>query len=135
MRHVEIVLRVSRLTTAILGIGKIYKDTRSGLLELEGFRMGIEFNITDMVAVFGVDNSETAVAIADIDALSVCIVTNVVGVVGKFYALDTLKRRAIEDVARAGLPVGDKDLVELGTEADALRLMQSRDALEMLAGI
>src|SRR6478672_1047056 len=119
----------------LFGIGKIYEDARSGLLQLKGFRVGIKPDITNMVAVFSVDNSETAVAIADIDALSVCIVTNVVGIVGKFYALDALKRRAIEDVARPGLPVGDKDFIELRNEADALRLMQSRNALEMLAGI
>lgn len=45
--------------------------------------MGIEFNITDAVAVGRVDNSEAAAAVADVDAPSDCIVSNIVGVIGK----------------------------------------------------
>ena len=97
-------------------LGKIYKDARPRFFQLEGFRVGIKPDITNVVAVFSVDNTETAFAIADIDALSACIVTNVVGIIGKFDALDAVKRRAMEDIAGTSLSIRNQQLVEFRNE-------------------
>lgn len=97
--------------------------------------MGIEFNITDAVAVGRVDNSEAAAVVADVDAPSDCIVSNIVGVIGKFYALDALKGRTIKNVAGATFSVRDVDFIELRNKAHPLRLLQSTDTLQMLAGV
>jgi hypothetical protein len=77
----------------LFGIGKVYKDAQPRRFQLKGFRVGIKPNITNVVAGFSVDNFEAAAAVADVDAPSDCIVSNVVGVIGKFYALDALKGR------------------------------------------
>src|SRR5207249_380731 len=80
------------------------------------------------------DNAEPAAPITDVDTPGGSIVSNVVGIIGKFDALDGLERRAVKDFAGATLRVGDKDLVKLRNETNALRLMQSGNGLHVLAG-
>src|SRR6266576_321870 len=116
-----------------LRIGQIHKDTRSRLLQLKRFRVRIELDIADLIAVDRINDAESTAAISNIDAPRSSIVTNIVGVVGKFYRCDALERRAVEDVAGTALAVGDENLVELRDETNALRLIKTADALKMLA--
>src|SRR5262245_36186862 len=95
--------------------------------------MAVEFDLAELITSRSIDNAEPAAPITDIDAAGGCIVSNVVGVIGKLYGLNYLKRRAIEHIAGATLRVRDIDLVKLRNETDALRLMQSCNAADNLA--
>src|SRR5262249_62277853 len=80
-----------------------------------------------------IKNPDPAAPITDIDAAGGCIVSNVVGVIGKLYALDELERRSIEHIAGAAFRIGDVDLVKFRDETNTLRLIQSGDAMDTLA--
>src|SRR5690348_5313515 len=95
--------------------------------------MALEFDLADFNTSRSINNAEPAAPITDIDAAGGCIVSNVVGVIGKLYAHDELERRSIEHVAGSAFAIGDKKLVELGDETNTLRLMQSGDAPDALA--
>src|SRR5262245_27822747 len=94
--------------------------------------MTLEFDRADLITSRSIDNPEPAASITDIDTAGGCIVSNVVGVIGKLYALDELERRSIEHVAGTALTIGDKNLVELGDKTNTLRLMRSGDAPDAL---
>src|SRR5215813_2766113 len=95
--------------------------------------MAVEFDLAELITSRSIDNAEPAASITDVDAVGGCIVSNVVGVIGKLYVLDELERRSIEHVAGTALTIGDKNLVELGDETNTLRLIQSGDATDTLA--
>ena len=95
--------------------------------------MALEFDLAELITSRCIDNAEPAAPITDVDTPGGSIVSNVVGIIGKFDALDGLERRAVKDFAGATLRVGDKDLVKLRNETNALRLMQFGDAVDTLA--
>src|SRR5215475_830652 len=95
--------------------------------------MALEFDLAKLITRPSIDNAEPAAPITDIDAAGGRIVSNVVGVIGKLYALDELERRSIEHVAGTAFAIGDQNLIELGDKTNTLRLMQSGDAPDTLA--
>src|SRR5262245_48695858 len=95
--------------------------------------MTLEFDRADLITSRSIDNPEPAASITDIDTTGGCIVANVVGVIGKLYALDELERRSIEHVAGTAFAIGDVDFVKFGDETNTLRLMRSGDAPDTLA--
>ncbi len=54
--------------------------------------MAIELNGAKLITSRSIDNPEPAASITDVDTTGGSIVSNVVGVIGKFDALDGLKR-------------------------------------------
>src|SRR5262245_59011412 len=117
----------------LLGRRNIYEDTWPGPLYLEGFRVALEFDLAELITSRSINNAEPAVPITDIDVAGRSIVSNVVGVIGKLYALDDLERRSIEHVAGTAFAIGDKNLIELGDETNTLRLLQSGDSPDTFA--
>src|SRR5215475_6469181 len=95
--------------------------------------MALQYDLADLITSRSIDNAEPAVPITDIDAAGGCIVSNVVGVIGKLYALDKLKRRSIEHIAGAAFRIGDENLVKFRNETYSLRLMQSGNTPDNLA--
>src|SRR5215831_20450520 len=100
---------------------------------MEGFRVALEFDLAELVPSRSIDNAEPTAPITDVDTTGGCIVPNIVGVIGKLYGLNHLKRRGIEHVAGTAFAIGDKNLIELGDETYTLRLMQSGNAMDTLA--
>src|SRR5215813_11362325 len=94
--------------------------------------MAVEFDLAELITS-SIDNAEPAVSETDIHTAGGCIVSNVVGVIGKLYALDELERRSIEHVAGTAFAIGDVDLVKFRDETNTLRLIQSGDAMDTLA--
>src|SRR5262245_22388982 len=95
--------------------------------------MAVEFDLAELITSRSIDNAEPAVSETDIHAAGGCIVSNVVGVIGKLYALDELERRSIEHVAGTAFAIGDTKPTALGDVTNTLRLMQSGDAPDALA--
>src|SRR5262245_61974034 len=95
--------------------------------------MALEFDLADLITSRSINNAEPAVSETDIHAAGGCIVSNVVGVIGKLYGLNHLERRSIEHVASAAFRIGDENLVKFRNETDTLRLMQTGDAMDTLA--
>src|SRR5262245_36935546 len=89
--------------------------------------MALQFDLADLITSRSIDNPEPAAPITDIDAAGGCIVSNVVGVIGKLYALDKLERRSIEHIAAAAFRIGDENLVKFRNETYSLWLMQPGD--------
>src|SRR5262249_58268644 len=110
-----------------LRCGNINENPCPGLPQRERFRMPLHFDLAAFIPSRSINNAEPAAPITDIDTVGGCIVSNVIGVIGKLYALDELERRSIEHVAGTALTIGDKNLVELGNETNTLRLMQPGD--------
>src|SRR5262249_53691447 len=93
----------------------------------------LEFDLAELITSRSIDNAEPAAPITDIDAAGGRIVANVVGVIGKLYGLNHLKRRGIEHIASAAFRIGDVDLVKFRDETYPLRLMPTGDAMDTLA--
>ena len=54
--------------------------------------MAVQFDLAELITTRCIDNPKSAAPITDVDATGGGIVSNIVGVVGKFDPLDELKR-------------------------------------------
>src|SRR5262245_52322267 len=95
--------------------------------------MALEFDLAELIPSRSIDNAEPTAPITDVDTTGGCVVPNIVGVIGKLYGLNHLKRRGIEHVAGTAFAIGDKNLIELRDETNTLRLIQSGDASDQFA--
>ena len=62
-------------------LGHVDKNPAALLLELKRFGMAEEFNAAGQHTRHRIDDAERAVAVADINAVQLCVITQVVGVV------------------------------------------------------
>src|SRR5262245_26057927 len=105
------------------GRGNIHKDARSIFLQLKRLGMALELDFADAITTRRVDHRKSAAAIADEDMPLGRIVPDVVSVVRQFEAFDALERGAVENIAVAAFPVGDKVTIEFRYEGYTLRLL------------
>src|ERR1041384_6278518 len=96
--------------------------------------MAIEFDVADLIARRGVNDSQRAAAIAHINTAGGSIVTHVIRIVRKFYRFDTVERRSIEYIASAAVRVRNEQFVKLGGKSNPLGFMESGQTTPLLAG-
>src|SRR5207244_8534040 len=113
--------------------GYVDKNTRSGFLELERFRVALERDFAQALARRRVHLDQRSAAVADPDAFRGRVEAHVVGVVPDADDVDELQRGAVIDAALAIAAISHEHAVQIGGIGDALGLVQAFGAGNTLA--
>src|SRR5712692_4883565 len=93
--------------------------------------MARQLDISDMLLTRGVDKTECASTVPDIQRVRRRIVAQIVGIIGKPDRVAMLERSAIKHIAYACFPIGHDNGIGLWYEHDPLRLVESCDGVQM----
>ena len=118
----------------LFGIGDVDEDAAAAFLQLEGFRVGGQFDAADEFGGGGVNDGEGAFAVAEPGEFGLRVEAQVVGVGQGGEVLEHFVVGAAEDLQGAVVAVGHDDLVLVREIEDAGGLGHSGDAPDALAG-
>src|SRR6266487_204125 len=93
--------------------------------------MARQLDIPDMLLTRGVNETECASTVPDIQHVRRRIIAQIVGITAQRDRGAVRKRGAIKHLARACVPIRDHNGVGLWYEHDALWLVESRDGVQM----
>ena len=114
----------------VAGIGYIDEYPAGRRIELERFRMRLEFDVADLRFCSGIDDREAAAPVPDDQMAAARIHSDIVGVVAQREAAGRREVVAPEEPYRAVAGAGDDDQIRLLRIGDALRLVELGDLLE-----
>jgi hypothetical protein len=77
-------------------VGNVYKDAPTFRLQLKRLRMTVERNVGDLLDRLGIDDGQSAFAVADVEMLTLGIIADVVGIVQTVDGADRLERSVVE---------------------------------------
>ena len=112
---------------------QVHINARTAFLELERFRVCVQFCFRDLLSV-RVHLSERSAAESDIHPLACGIVPQVVGVVAVLDGLEEVKRASVEHLDGSVLAARDEQSILARDVECALRFLQPRDRVCAFAG-